>query len=290
MNFFIKQNAFVLISVSLCCAPIIADEIGPTHSSLNFGVVVYNPVYTIYRSAHLGKSELKHLKKILKEDQLPFPRTIIYMNSNGYKFPLYHAVEEYEALISLRYGPVDYYHSFDSQVRTYVDGHNPYAPTLDIDQGEPLGHKAREYFTVTPDDGIDGGMENVLRVLGLILDANNQPVLFHCHGGMHRTGMIGMILRYLQGGEWVDGPKVTRYGMALNPAQYEYYKFNSLFFRKENIEFVEQFAQDPRFIDLKNAYGQLLQNSDCQDLPSSVQKSCIARKGRAPERSGLVGP
>ena len=84
-------------------------------------------------------------------------------------------------------------------------------------------------------------------------------MLFHCHGGRHRTGMVAMMLRHIQGGWWVNGPKTKRYGMNLSPLEYEYYKFNRSMFRRENIKFVRKFSQDQRFLEIKIRYQDLLQ-------------------------------
>ena len=74
------------------------DDLGPSYKRLKFGVVVNNEDYQIYRSMKLGRRGLKKLKKHLKEEGLPFPKTIIHMNNSGYRFPLYFAVQEYEIL------------------------------------------------------------------------------------------------------------------------------------------------------------------------------------------------
>jgi hypothetical protein len=63
-----------------------ADDIddivhGPSDRLINFGVVIQNDDYTIYRSAHLGKVGMRHLSKYLDRHELPFPKTIIYMIS-----------------------------------------------------------------------------------------------------------------------------------------------------------------------------------------------------------------
>ena len=55
-----------------------------------------------------------------------------------------------------------------------------------------------------------------------------------------------------------SGEKIRKYGMLLNPAEYEYYKFNRSMFRKDNIRFVRKFSQDLRFLELKDQYGYLL--------------------------------
>lgn len=240
---------FTLAEISLAFS-VPDDEIGPSYGRLKFGVVVNNDDYQIYRSMMLGKRGLKKLKKHLEEEELRFPKTIIYMNSAGYKFPLYFSIEEYD--LQEKYG-YEFFHSF-GDIRTYLDGHNPYDPQDDIDTKRILGHHARKKFELR-DDGIDGDLDDFFTILKIVLDPSKQPVLFHCFGGRHRTGMIALALRYMQGGWWLDGPKHKRYGREMNPAQFEYYRFNHLFYRKENLDFIEKVSQDPRFLELKDQYG-----------------------------------
>ncbi len=233
---------------------------GPSDRSLRFGVVIKNQSYAIYRSAALGKSGLKHLSKMLSDENLPFPKTIISMNKLGYAFPFYYAIKEYKASLSGRYGEFEYFHTF-GKGRTYIDGQNPYYASKNIDLPINLGPIGSRYFSLG-DKEIDGDMNAVMRVLSLVLNPDRQPVLFHCYGGLHRTGMIAMILRYLQGGFWVDGPKYNYHGMKLNPAQYEYAKFNPHMFRKNNIEFIEKFSKDPIFLALQKQYQKVLSNDE----------------------------
>ena len=232
-------------------------KIGPEHKGIKFGVMVNNEDYTIYRSAKLGKSGFKTLDGYLRKRDLPFPKTVIYMNKTGYKFPFYFALEEFH--LKNRYN-FTFYHSFGPN-RTYLDGHNPYEADDDIDTKWNLGRHARKYFDFR-NDGVDGGISTFYKILGIILEPKNQPVLFHCHGGRHRTGMIAMALRHIQGGDWIEGKHHRRMGMDLNPAEYEYYKFNHMMFRKENIEFIRQLNKDSNFIKLKKNYRNLLQEPE----------------------------
>ena len=263
----IKNSAmYVLLSLSFAFGPnLIAEPVddvvhGASDKQYNFGVVVENDNYTIYRSSSLGKLGLKYISKYLDKHDMAFPKTIIYMNKQGYSFPLYYAIEEYKYSLSGKYGEFEFFHPF-SELRTYVDGENPYEANEDIDTAITLGPIGRRYFELR-DDGVDGGVETVLNILKLILDTNRQPVLFHCMGGLHRTGMIGMSLRYMQGGFWVDGPKTEAHGMELNPAEYEYYKYNPVLFREVNIQFIRKFSRDPRFLELKKEYGEALAKGD----------------------------
>lgn len=208
----------------------------------NFGIVSATERYQIYRSAELGSHGLAELKEALDQANLPFPKTIIYMNSAGYAFPLYFALEEYKA--QEEYG-FRFFHPFGTP-RTYVDGYNPYHPTDVIDKRTILGHFARKYFAYG-DGNVCGGVEAVILILNLILDPSNQPVLFHCLGGMNRTGMIAMIIRYMQKMPW---DKILA----------EYHQHAKPFARQENIDFVLEFIKSPAFMKLCDVYSFLLNN------------------------------
>lgn len=102
---------------------------------------------------------------------------------------------------------------------------------------------------------IFGDMDAFYRVLDLVLNGD-QPVLFHCTGGRHRTGMIALAIRYLQGGAWREGkyigPLRHQY---LNKAQYEYYKHNALQLLPRNLNFIEAWSQTAAFGEYFNQYN-----------------------------------
>lgn len=214
----------------------------------NIGVLVNNERYKIYRSAELGLDGLPYLVDYLEKRDLPFPKTIIHMNHQGYAFPLYFAIHEYKA--QAKYG-FNYYHPF-GDLRTYLDGEDPYHPTDIIDKFRILGPIGRRYFNYG-DGKVAGGIDALLKILGLILDAEKQPVLFHCYGGIHRTGMIAMLVRYLQG--W-DEKRIVN----------EYHVFNPVLPREKNIDFVQRFSKDPRFLSLKDRYGKLLTDPSIEKM------------------------
>lgn len=202
----------------------------------NFGVVINNDTYQIYRSGKLGKHGLKKLANYLYKEGLPFPKTIVYMNKQGYAFPFYFAIQEYKE--QERYG-FTFYHPF-GKLRTYLDGQDPYQPTDVIDRSLYLGHVGRKYFDYG-DGKVAGGVETLLLNLVIILEPVNQPVLFHCFGGFHRTGIVAMLIRYMQG--WEEKDIIA-----------EYHKYNPSFPREKNIDFVKAFSQDERFLELKRIY------------------------------------
>ncbi|MBT3983715.1 MAG: hypothetical protein HOE90_20330 [Bacteriovoracaceae bacterium] len=263
-------SALLTFSLQVWSVEFSKDEF--PHNLFNFGVLVENDTHQIYRSAMLGGLGLYILRGTFKKAGHPFPRTIVYMNKNGYKgiIPFYGngALREYKK--QDKYG-FTFHHSFDYENRTYLEGHNPYNPEVDIDADDRLGRKARKIFGVLQDDKVDGGIDALLRIMNIVLDPDKQPVLFHCLGGRHRTGIVALLVRYLQGGEWLTGEhEVTiKYKehpsdekkentFTLNNAQYEYYLHNKEMFRPENIEFAEEFSGDSRFLELKEKYGHYL--------------------------------
>jgi len=212
-------------------------------AAYNFSVVVENEDFQIYRSSALGSSGLKYVKNALEEKNLPFPKTIVYMNDAGYG--------ENGFAIQERNLQDDYGFTFYESKgygKTYLDGHDPRYPDKDIDR----------------DGKIDGDIESFYRILEIVLKKENQPVLFHCLGGRHRTGMIAMAIRYMQEGKWINGPKRRRFVLPrmrsplLNPAESEYVDHNRELFRFTNVRFIRSESKTPRFIALKNEFKEEL--------------------------------
>jgi hypothetical protein len=259
MNNVIIMRAFVL--GSFCALGVVISSVGYSKTEKvpysfenkpvdgwNFGVVKMNSTYQIYRSEMLGSEGLKAVSEGLRENKLPFPKTIIYMNTNGYSNKDLRAMEEFREKDFYNYS---FFHSFLYNYRTYLDGKNPYEPNEDIDAKNYLGDEAKDEFGVVSDKTLDGGVDAFARILDVVLDPSKQPVLIHCLGGRHRTGMTALALRYIEGGEWLKGshsvrlPPYTK-SVTLNNAQYEYYKHNTLMFRFDNLKFIDTFfAKDP---------------------------------------------
>jgi hypothetical protein len=215
-------------------------------SDFNFGVVKRNSTYQIYRSEILGTQGLNAVLSHLKKNNLPAPKTIIYMNTDGFSDKDLRAMEEFQAQQTLSF---EFFHSFRYDYRTYLDGGNPSSPSEDIDDGRYLGASATAAFGAIVDPAHDGGEDAFKRILNVVLDPSRQPVLFHCLGGRHRTGMVAMALRYIEGGAWLEGSYTVRVPpffqkRDLNLAQHEYYLHNPSQFRGVNISFVEGFFQN----------------------------------------------
>lgn len=233
-------------------------------SDLNFGLVKDNSTYKIYRSSYLSRSRLEKLASHLDKSDLEFPQTIIYMNKNGYggwaSIWEEHAIQEY--LESSNYG-YTFFHSFGYDYRTYVDGENPYSPKGDIDKGRNVNSVAKKLFHYREDNKKDGGVDAFLRVMAVVLDPTRQPVLFHCKGGRHRTGMVGLMLRYIEGGDWVDGAKklakISGKKIMINPAEYEYLLHAGSKARLNNVLFIRKFVkEEPIFQDWVERYRDYL--------------------------------
>jgi hypothetical protein len=226
---------------------------------INFGVVKNNGNYQLYRSKKLGEEGLKELRKHLEINNLPFPRTIIYLGNEGYKWTAKSdkfAIDEFK--LQDLYG-YDFFHSYGDEERTYIDELNPYFARKNIDDEKYIDNEGKDLFSISKDDKADGGVSDFTNIMRIILNPNRNPVLFHGVNGTQRTGMIALALRYLEGGEWIFGPKknikIWDVEYELNPAQFEYYKHNKKFFKKENIDFIEKyFKEDEDFNELKRNY------------------------------------
>jgi hypothetical protein len=146
----------------------------------------------------------------------------------------------------------------------------------------------------------EGGRESFYKVLEYILTFNG-AVDFHCIGGMHRTGMIALMIRNLQGGQWtaphakqIQVTRKVKHQLAgaqwpvpyaspvvaqlRNAAEVEYVKHNHTNFRQENLDAVAELSQDKRFECLKSAFGPYLNGAS--DLPAlskaELWKKCSA--------------
>lgn len=243
---------------------------------LNLGVVVNNDKYTIYRSKALGRRGVLELYSHLQQLDLPFPKRVIFMNKEGYRSYFggglfsqyshyftgmnYFAYEQAEVF---RHFPQDlqvaFFHPLNSRV--YLSGQNPLEDMVAINIERVADPHIIDYFS--PDYfSIIGTRSNFFRVLELILE-NKEPSLFHCTGGLHRTGMIALAIRNLQGNLWTKKfahPVAVKVGLLQrtvllrNLAEVEYYMHNQLQFREKNILSMRTLAYQPEFQNLQKKY------------------------------------
>jgi protein tyrosine/serine phosphatase len=114
---------------------------------------------------------------------------------------------------------------------------------------------------------IDGGIESFRRIMSIVLDKSKQPVLFHCYGGKHRTGIIALAVRYIQGGNWTKiRPTVVLPGLPPykkdilidNDAKMEYLLYNPSNPRQENFDFINEYSKSADFKKLVKQYQEIL--------------------------------
>ncbi|MFZ9596364.1 MAG: hypothetical protein ACO3A2_09835, partial [Bdellovibrionia bacterium] len=109
---------------------------------------------------------------------------------------------------------------------------------------------------------------------------------FHCKGGLHRTGMIALMIRYLQGGNWtLESPQYSgltkRHGQSprltqfKNKAQYEYFQHNPKNFRQENLNSIEALSNQPLFLCLKEKFGPYLNASSVAPRAGQKTIACL---------------
>jgi protein-tyrosine phosphatase len=242
--------AFVILMISAPSFTGIED--------FNFGVVIKNKNYQIYRSTTLGNKGVAEVWKYLASNNMPAPKAVVYLSDEGFKTRFLSqdlGLQEY--LIQDQYG-FKMFHSFDYKQRTYLDGRDPEVPSEDIDHKNNLSEDAQKYFGPDPQDGIDGGMDALYRILDIVLDPANQPAMIHCLGGKNRTGMVSMILKYLQSDSAQE--IISEDPLIRTRAEVEYKKFAGRFGAKaENIYFVRRFLATKEFKEYLQKYRHKLE-------------------------------
>lgn len=251
----------------------------------NFGVVVNNDRHRIYRSKALGERGTRELFGFLRGKRLPTPNLVIFMNKQGYKQPsnlnggLYGVgisprIEDgvfafEESQIFSKFGAfrqVSFFHPLNSSV--YLSGQDVVNDDLAFPIDDYVDHDIKKYFesqirTSGIGQNIIGKKENFYFILKLVLESRD-PVLFHCTGGRHRTGMIGMAIRYMQGGHWtvpfrqeikVKIPNIDHLVGLRNLAEIEYYLHNKDMLREKNLQSLRTLSQEKRSKELAKKFG-----------------------------------
>lgn len=249
---------------------------------LNFGVIVYNSYFKIYRSAGFGKLGFQPLKQHLESKFLEIPKKVLYLNYFGFKpgFPhswlatkimVSEGVQRISDFARKSVGtPIYSYKNFafdeDAMAtkdrefefvyggnrNVYLIGHNPL-----VGRNEPMLFKDSSGKEVRR----RGNREALYEVLKEVLTAP-YAVLTHCKRGYHRTGMLALMIRYLQGGNWIESMGAD-YGndKVTNLAEYEYSLHNPNQLRSENLRAIRQLAQDERFKCIRDRYSCFLNSS-----------------------------
>ncbi len=185
-------------------------------TSLTANLTRYNfaPVMKgfIYRSRKLGSRGLETLLKVFRQEGQQLPRTVASIHVMGFgdsKGGNYN-IEEMDFCEKKK---IFFMHSFHHQPKqwVYIDGTNP--ANIDIndpDHGNVFKSEVIERFlpsqkvrdrlhidwSVNHKFVRDGNIDDFLSTLDNLIDAP-WPLLVHCKGGRHKTGMIAMIFEYL---------------------------------------------------------------------------------------------
>ena len=254
----------------------------------NFGVVVNNNRHRLYRSKALGELGTRELFSFLRKNGLSIPNLVIFMNKQGYKQPsnlnggLYgigispriedgvFAFEESQIFSKFGAFPeVSFFHPLNSPV--YLSGQDIIHDDLAFPIDDYVDQDIKKYFesqirTSGTGEHILAKKDNFYFILKLVLESRD-PVLFHCTGGRHRTGMIAMAIRYMQGSYWtkpfrqeikVKIPNINHMVGLRNLAEVEYYLHNKRFLREKNLQSLRALSQESKFKALSKKYGRSL--------------------------------
>lgn len=245
---------------------------GEVGDQLNFGLLLQNPHYQIYRASKLDSQSWPKYKNFLLEKQFIYPTKIIYLNRFGTQVTTNSSLEQISSSIFH-----DETHDQDPILFFPFEFTHPHHSTL-------------------PQEG-KGGRDILFDILHEILTSDTHPVSIHCKDGIHRTALAALMIRYLQGGIWTETQSTSlqpsevkrdhrkiRGGVILhNQAELEYYQFNPLSFRKENLEAIELLSHDLRFSCLKNQFRTLLNAPST--LPASSSFKACEKNNPSPNQS-----
>lgn len=245
----------------------------------NFGVVLDG---MIYRSGKLGKSGMRDVINALEAATLPAPKSIASIHVMGFGGPggSYNLEELDESMAR----GITFLHSYhhDPGLTVYMDGTDP-SKIVEDDPHHGNIYDPKTVALFLPDKKVrerlfvDQSMEKNRIILGDTQDFFQSienmidapwPLLIHCKGGRHKTGMFSLVFEYLawqsslnqlyggnvsipayknrfanwwggKGSFWnflFGGPfHVPNY---LAPAEKNYAKHNMSVFRRKNIDFI----------------------------------------------------
>lgn len=250
------------------------------YHSLNFGVLVNNKYHHIYRSKALGEEGTQKLFRHMVYNKLPLPTRVVFINKDGFKKKMWakipyvsslvrgtdnFAMQEHAMFHPLGQFPtIEFWHPLNNDV--YLSGHNPLNDVTDYHAAKYTDEESSREFEVHTHSLISARKENFYRILELILN-NEGAVLFHCTGGLHRTGMVAMAIRHLQGGEWTqpfaEPIRILTLGSLSNGqeiylqnlAEVEYVLHNPNNVRLDNLEAVRDLVKEARFQELYQQYN-----------------------------------
>ncbi|MFK7825648.1 MAG: tyrosine-protein phosphatase [Oligoflexales bacterium] len=256
-----------------------------SYEPLNFGAVIHNKYHKIYRSKALGERGVEELFSFMNRAKLELPSTVVFMNKEGYKrsivgswvSPITHVfngiipfVYEQAKMFGKggKFANISFFHPLNSRV--FLSGQDPLNDVVSLPISTIAEPDIVNYFA---EEISDNGIVNIIasrssffNTLELVL-AGKGPVLFHCTGGLHRTGMIALSIRYLQGGIWLKpfkNPLEVKTGLQgkisklSNLAEVEYYLHNTWNFRSKNLNALRNIVEAEEFKELQKRYQNTL--------------------------------
>ena len=232
--------------------------------------------HQIMGAGALGKEGLAELVDYLAKENMQPLKTVLFIHKEGFKNTEESSAFALEELAYCSDHDMTFLHPFNKQKSLYIDGLNP----LNVKAKDAMVDLS-QYFEEGSDlddpphaFDLSGGVNALLDTLSIALNKSMQPVLIHCRAGRHRTAMIQMVLRYLEGGQWTDAKK-SYYGSFrykkrkdklielddLLPLEYEYFQNARPKARMENIDFIRELMYSPEHSELRSQLKKLYQES-----------------------------
>ena len=249
----------------------------------NFGVVLDG---MIYRSGKLGRAGMRQVIKILEDDDQPPPMSIASIHVMG--FGGSGGTYNLEELEESQARGITFLHSYhpDPKLTVYMDGTDP-SKIVEDDPHHGNIYDPKTVAKFLPDKKvrekllIDKSMEKNRIILGDTQDFFQSienmidapwPLLIHCKGGRHKTGMFSLVFEYLAWQSSLDqqyggnvsvpayknrfanwwGGKGSFWNFLfggpfhvpnfLAPAEANYARHNMSVFRRKNIDFIRGIA------------------------------------------------
>ena len=288
-------------------------------SKYNFSVVLDG---MIYRSSLLGKKGMQEMWHTLKKEGVPRPNSIASIHVMG--FGGVGGTYNLEELEESKKKGLTFLHSYhySKHLTVYMDGTDP----SKIVENDP--HHGNIYTQETvnkfiPDENIQqmlkidqslaegrylsGDTEDFLQSVENMIDAP-WPILIHCKGGRHKTGMFAMIFEYLaykasMKAEYSEEVSIPAYknrfanwwsrghgsfwhalfggplheNHMLRPAETNYAYHNSSVFRRKNIDFVRGLIS-----------GELLFNHDLLSHWNKIEEKFKAKIEKFPRTYKII--
>ena len=233
--------------------------------------------HQIMGSGALGHDGIEDISHYLANKGMQPLKTIIYIHKEGFQATEDEGAFAQEEMAYCAKNKINFLHPFLGTHKLYIDGLNPFhIPPKESDAESRQDQQTGYDFIDESMDSIDlsGSTEAIYEALSLALNKHLQPVLIHCRAGRHRTGIIQMILRYLEGGQWTDSSKKYR-GIFrakkdksnliekddLLPLEFEYFHNAKPKARIENIQFIREFMYGEQQSHFRKRLQKLFHNS-----------------------------